>query len=172
MSTGGKLNALHIWNFSYWGGKRQYHDILIFWACLTGGPRLDALSKSSVVETQIFGAGKHPQAGKHYFEHCLDGVLGFLSSAMCVQWGAEFLIRVAAAVWLHAVAPNHFTCTRTQTQSGNSSMHCILLHKCSCSLTWIDTQRHIQYVPTDKYTCSMTCIYMCAHMHPLLRKFP
>lgn len=91
-------------------------------------------------------ARKTPQARQH-------GALALLLSSVR---GADFFVRVAAAVRVHAVVSDHFSYKRTQTQSGNN---CTPVHKCSCSLTQIDTPS----VAGDKYTCLMTCIYTHRH---------
>lgn len=87
----------------------------------------------------------------------LRGALCFPSPAVSVQWGTDFFVCVAAAVWLHAVAPDHLTYRHKHNQL--TAPCSVPLHRCSCSLTWTGTQRHIQHVPTVDYTCTVTCIH-------------
>lgn len=134
------LSAGILWMFHMWPSLFQYHDILIFWACLTGGPFPKSWRNSKLP------ARKTPQARHH-------GALALLLSSVR---GADFFVRVAAAVRMHAVVSDHFSYKRTQTQSGNN---CTPVHKCSCSLTQVDTPS----VAGDKYTSSMTCIYTHRH---------
>lgn len=75
----------------------------------------------------------------------------WLSSAMCIWWEAEFFVCVAAAVWLHAVTPDNFTYTGTQTQSSKNSMHCMPLQKCSCTLTWIHEGTYSLFLVTNAH---------------------
>lgn len=50
------------------------------------------------------------------------------SSAVSFWWGAHFFICIAAAVWLHAVAPDHFTYIKTESAVFDPNWHKAGLH--------------------------------------------
>lgn len=72
----------------------QCDEILIFRACLSGGT-WRILQK-------------------------LQNIWSSSKKIILSLWGTDFIICVAAAVWVHAVVSDHFSCERTQTQSATS----------------------------------------------------